>query len=179
MVVFWKPALENPGLPGKMHVGQIELLAPRRETQKTGLGTLQTLLWCGWNTSFRCSKSPLPVGNGIILTFRSTYEKGFSLYYCTDSKHHLAWNLRRLKKYMYHAQLLIVKNINPWKCFNQRFFNKLDPQPTKEKAMIFPMLPTNNLQKNPPFVARPPKKKHSDQSEPTIDQGENESINPT
>ena len=49
------------------------------------------------------------------------------------------------KKCVYHAQLLIVWNIIPWKCFNQRFFNKLNPYPLQKKTKNFPMLPTNNL----------------------------------
>ena len=132
---------------GKMHVGQMELLAPPRETQKKRAPKLVLYLasmYYVWNTSFRCFKSSVPVGNGIILTFRSTYEKDFSLY-CTDSNHHLTWNLRRHKKVRVSCPTTDSLKYHSLKVLQSTFFQQAKSLSPPKKTKNFPMLPTNNL----------------------------------
>ena len=56
---------------GKMHACHKTLGLPKKLTTREPSKIVAVLRSIG-NTLFKCSKSPLPVGNGIILPFRST-----------------------------------------------------------------------------------------------------------
>ena len=116
----YKGLVANPTLPGQMHVGHIELLAPPRKTKKRNgrfepskIGVLLCLhvFEIHHSDAPNISKSPFSVVNSIILTFLSTHEKGFNLY-CTDSKHYLTWNFRRHKKV--HVSCPTTDTVDGW-----------------------------------------------------------------